>query len=330
MSQRYRVGIAGTGSAMPARVVDNNWFAEQGVDTSDEWIVQRTGIKARRWAAEGEATSTFAIDAGRKALAAAGIDAKDLDLILVGTVTPDRQLPACALLVQQALGATKAAAYDLNAACSGFLVALTTGEAFIAAGTARNVLVIGAESLSRFLDVKDRGSCILFGDGAGAAVLRRFEDCNQGEILRRSIGADGSGYELIHMKGGGAAIPPTHESIERGDHYIRVQGREVFKFAVSTMGELIAEMTEGHSYEEIGLVVPHQVNLRIIDAALERMGWSGEKVMVNIDKYGNTSAASVPVALDEGVRAGRVEKGKLVVLVAFGAGLTWGGALIRW
>jgi len=330
MSQRYRVGIAGTGSSMPSRIVDNNWFAAQGVDTSDEWIVQRTGIKSRRFAAEGEATSTFCIEAARKALEAAKLEATELDLILVATVSPDHMLPACALLVQQAIGATKAAAYDLNAACSGFLTALTTGEAFIAAGTARNVLVIGAETLSRFLDIQDRGSCILFGDGAGAAVLRRFDDCQQGEILRRTLGADGSGYGLIHMKGGGAANPPTHASVDRGDHYIRVQGREVFKFAVSTMGELIAEMTEGHSYDEIGLVVPHQVNLRIIDACLERMGWNSDKVMINIDKYGNTSAASVPVALDEGVRAGRVEKGKLVVLVAFGAGLTWGGALIRW
>jgi 3-oxoacyl-[acyl-carrier-protein] synthase-3 len=315
---------------MPERVVDNNWFAAQGVDTSDEWIVQRTGIKARRFASDGEATSTFCIEAGRRALEAAKLDASELDLILVATVSPDHMLPACALLVQQALGAKKAAAYDLNAACSGFLTAMTTGEAFIAAGTAQNVLVIGAETLSRFLDIKDRGSCILFGDGAGAAVLRRFEACGQGEILRRTLGADGSGYELIHMKGGGAANPPTHASIERGDHYIRVQGREVFKFAVATMSELIAEMTEGHAYDEICLVVPHQVNQRIIDAALERMGWTDEKVMVNIDKYGNTSAASVPVALDEGVRAGRVEKGKLVVLVAFGAGLTWGGALVRW
>jgi 3-oxoacyl-[acyl-carrier-protein] synthase-3 len=330
MNQRHRVGIAGTGSCMPERVVDNNWFAEQGVDTSDEWIIQRTGIKARRFAAPGESTSTFCIEAGRRALQAAGLDAGELDLILVATVSPDHMLPACALLVQQALGAKKAAAYDLNAACSGFLTAMTTAEAFIAAGTARNVLVIGAETLSRFLDIKDRGSCILFGDGAGAAVLRRFDDCGQGEILRRTLGADGAGYELIHMKGGGAANPPTHESIERGDHYIRVQGREVFKFAVATMGELISEMTEGHSYDEIGLVVPHQVNQRIIDAALERLGWTNEKVMVNIDKYGNTSAASVPVAFDEGVRAGRVEKGKLVVLVAFGAGLTWGGALVRW
>lgn len=324
-----RVGIAGTGSYVPERIVPNSHF-EKYLDTSDEWITQRTGIKARRWAAEGESTSSMALAASRRALAAAGIEGKDLDLILCGTLTPDHLLPGSSALLQRELGATRAGAYDLNAACTGFLSALNTAEAFVRAGRAQRVLAIGAETLSRWIDPQDRGSCILFGDGAGAAVLRPWEECRQGEILKTTLGADGSGYELIHMVGGGSLHPATHESLDRGEHFIRVQGREVYRFAVERMGALIEELAAGHSYDEIGLVVPHQVNLRIIDSALERLGWDKSKVVVNIQDYGNTSAASVPVALDEAVRAGRAVKGKLVILVAFGAGLTWGGALIRW
>jgi 3-oxoacyl-[acyl-carrier-protein] synthase-3 len=310
-------------------VVENGHF-EKYLDTSDEWITQRTGIKARRWAADGEATSQMAVAASRRALEAARIDPADLDLVICGTLTPDHLLPGCAALVQRELGATHAGAFDINAACTGFLSALNTGEAFVGSGRARYVLAIGAETLSRWIDPQDRGSCILFGDGAGAAVLAPWEERRQGEVLKTTLGADGSGYELIHMKGGGSLHPATRASVERGDHFIRVQGREVFRFAVERMGALIAELAEGHEYEEICLVVPHQVNLRIIDAALERMGWDKEKVVVNIQDYGNTSAASVPVALDEAVRAGRAVPGKLVILAAFGAGLTWGGALIRW
>ncbi len=329
MNARIRVGIAGTGSYVPERVVPNSHF-EQFLDTSDEWIVQRTGIQARRFAAEGQATVDMAVQASQRALEMAKVRPEELDLIVCGTLTPDYLLPAAATIVQSKLGATRAGAFDCNAACSGFLTSFSTAEAFIASGRARKVLAIGAETLSRWLDYKDRGSCILFGDGAGAAVLTPLEDCQQGEILRTTLGADGSGYELIHMKGSGSLIPPTPESLARGDHFIRVQGREVFRFAVDRMGRLIEEMMEGHTYDEVCLVVPHQVNRRIIDAALERMGWNDEKVMVNIQHYGNTSAASVPVALDEAVRAGRCQKGKLVILVAFGAGLTWGASLIRW
>jgi 3-oxoacyl-[acyl-carrier-protein] synthase-3 len=232
--------------------------------------------------------------------------------------------------VQQKLGATRAAAFDVNAACTGFLTAFSTAEAFVAAGRARRVLAIGAECLSRFVDYQDRSSCILFGDGAGAALLTPFEDCRRGEVLRTALGADGSGYDYIHMVAGGSLKPPTAESVAAGEHFIRVRGREVYRFAVQRMSECIAEATEGHTYDEICLVVPHQVNRRIIDAALERLGWDDSRVAVNIHEYGNTSAASVPVALDEAVRAGRAESGKLVVLAAFGAGLTWGSALLRW
>ena len=324
-----RVGIAGTGSYVPERIVPNSHF-EKYLDTSDEWITQRTGIKARRWAAPGQTTSQMALEAGRRALAAARVDPRELDLIVVGTLTPDHLLPGCAALLQRELGAAQSGAFDINAACTGFLSALNTGEAFVRAGRARRVLAIGAETLSRWIDPQDRGSCILFGDGAGAAVLAPWEDCKQGELLRTTLGADGKGYELIHMIGGGSLNPPTHASLDRGDHFIRVQGREVYRFAVERMGALIEELAQGHSQDEICLVVPHQVNLRIIDSALERLGWDREKVVVNIQDYGNTSAASVPVALDEAVRAGRAVPGKLVILAAFGAGLTWGGALIRW
>jgi len=329
MSSSVRVGIAGTGSYVPERVIPNSWF-EDKVDTSNEWIIQRTGIERRRYAAPEQATSDMAIIASQKALEAAGIRGDELDLIVVGTMSPDHMLPACALLVQKALGAKKAAAFDVNAACTGFLTSLATAEAFVASGRAKKVLAIGAESLSRFVDQTDRTSCILFGDGAGAVVLMPFEDCKRGEILRVALGADGEGYQYIHMVGGGSRKPSSHETVDQKEHAIRVAGREVYRFAVQQMTTSIAEMMEGHTYDEVSLVVPHQVNRRIIDAALERMGWPDDKVFVNIQEYGNTSAASVPIALDEAVRAGRAEKGKLVVMVAFGAGLTWGGALVRW
>jgi 3-oxoacyl-[acyl-carrier-protein] synthase-3 len=314
---------------VPERVVPNSYF-ESILDTSDEWIVQRTGIKERRWAAPQQATSDLCLEAARRALEAARLTPNDLDLIIVGTLTPDHMLPACSALLQEGLGAKRAGAFDMNAACTGFVTAFSTAEAFIASGRAKHVLAIGAESLSRFLDLKDRTSCILFGDGAGAAILAPLDECKQGEVLRSSLGADGSGYKTIHMIGGGSKQPASPEGIAAGDHFIRVKGRETYRFAVHQMADTIAEMMKGYSYDDLGAVVPHQVNQRIIDGALERLGWPSDKVVVNIDRYGNTSAASVPIALDEAVRTGRLEKGKLVILAAFGAGLTWGGALLRW
>lgn len=329
MARRIRVGIAGTGSYVPERRVPNSWF-EDFLDTSDEWIVQRTGIRERRFAAEGEVTSDMCAAAGRRALEAAGMAPEDLDLVIVGTLTPDYQLPSTACIVQNKLGARNSGAFDLAAACTGFVTALHTGEAFVAAGRARRVLVIGAEMLSRYIDLQDRGSCILFGDAAGAAVLTGYESCGQGEILKTILGADGSGWDFIHIPAGGTAAPATQETVERRQHYIQLRGRDVFRFAVKHMSSLIQELLEGHEPDELGLVVPHQVNRRIIDAALDRIGMTDERVVVNIQHYANTSAATVPLALDEAVREGRVEKGKLVVLVAFGAGLTWGGTLVRW
>lgn len=329
MTELGHVSIIGTGHYVPEREVPNAYF-EEHVDTSDEWIRQRTGIQSRRFVAEGEFTSDMCVAAAREALEAAGVEAEELDLIVVGTVSPDQYLPAVAPLVQDALGAKNAAAFDVMAACTGFITALSTGETFLAAGRGKKALVLGAETLSRFLDLQDRTSCILFGDGAGAAVLERTAPGAPGEILRTILGADGSGYEFIQMTGGGARRPSSHDTVEAREHFIRVKGREVYRFAVSTMERMVRELLEGHDPDEFGLLVPHQVNQRIIDAATEKLGIPAEKVMVNIQKYGNTSAASVPIALDEAAREGRLERGKLVVMVAFGAGLNWGGSLLRW
>ncbi|MEW6073029.1 MAG: beta-ketoacyl-ACP synthase III [Planctomycetota bacterium] len=329
MEHRVRVGIAGTGSYTPERIVPNAWF-EEFLDTSDEWIVQRTGIRERRYAAEDQATSDLCLEAARRALEAAGTDPADLDLILVGTVTPDYPLPATACLVQDRLGAKRAAAFDCNSSCAGFLTVLATGEAFIAAGRAHRVLAIGAETLSRIVDFENRASCVLFGDGAGAAVLMPHAECRQGEILRTTLGADGSGWDFIHVPAGGSRRPASPATLAGHEHAIHMRGRDVYRFAVTHMSDLIQEMLDGTDPDELAVIVPHQVNKRIIDAALERLEMSGEKVVINIQHYGNTSAATVPIGLDEALRAGRIAKGKLVVLVAFGAGLSWGASLIRW
>ncbi len=329
MASRIRVGIASTGSYLPERIVPNSEF-EKTLDTSDEWIVQRTGIRERRFAAENEATSDLCAEAGRRALAKAGLDATDLDLIIVGTLTPDFMLPSTACIVQNKLGATNAGAFDCAAACTGFLTALHTAEAYVAAGRAKRVLAIGAETLSRFINREDRGSCILFGDGAGAAIVSAHDECKQAEVLKTTLKSDGSGYDFIHIVAGGSRHPTTQATVDERQQFITLRGREVFRFAVTHMSQLIEQMLEGFDREELSLIVPHQVNRRIIDAALDRLGMTDERVMVNIQKYANTSAATVPIALDEAIEQGRIEKDKLVVLVAFGAGLTWGATLLRW
>jgi len=324
-----RVGIAGTGSELPPRVVTNDDMARL-VDTSDEWIHQRTGIRERRWVDEGTNCSHLCEAAARKALAAAGVKPEEVDLVIVGSLTQDHLMPSVACLVQTRLGLVNAAAFDVMSACAGFLTALHTAETYIAAGRARTALAIGGETLSRYLDLTDRSSCILFGDGAGAAVLRPHKDCRQGEILRQVLGADGSGYDFIHIPEGGSEHPHNHPDYNSADHFIRIKGRDVYRFAVTKMTELILQVTEGVPADEIALVVPHQVNQRIIEAARERLEWPSEKFFVNIHKYGNTSAASIPIALDEAVREGRIKRGDKIVLVAFGAGLTWGATLIQW
>lgn len=329
MTSLKAVGIAGTGMCVPERVVPNSWF-ESFLDTSDEWIVQRTGIRERRYAGEGETTSSMSIAAGRQACENAGIDPAELDAIIVGTLTPDYPLPSTACLVQAALGAKNAMAMDIAAACSGFIYGSHLAESLIAAGNAQNVLVLGAETLSRVIDFDDRSSCILFGDGAGAAVFRPHDQCGQGRIVRTELGADGNGYANIIIRGGGSKMPQSVDVLEQHGQFIKLNGREVFRFAVSTMGSLIERMTEGIDLDDLSLVVPHQVNKRIIDAAVERIDLPLERVVVNIERYANTSAATVPMALHESVRDGRIEKGKYVVTVGFGAGMTWGASLIEW
>jgi 3-oxoacyl-[acyl-carrier-protein] synthase-3 len=320
--------IAGTGSHVPDKRLTNDDLSKM-VDTNDEWITQRTGIKERRIAGPGESTATLATAAARKALDVAGLRPSDLDLILVATITPEMAFPSTACFVAAALGLNDTPAFDVTAACSGFIYVLDTGASFIKAGRYKNVLVIGAETLSRITDYKDRGSCILFGDGAGAVVLRRSEEPGRG-LLYSSLHADGSGWEMLHCRPG-SRFPIEEALIEERGQYLKIKGREVYKFAVTRFEELIEDAMRKCELgvEDVKLVVPHQVNQRIIDSALEKLGLPAEKAFVNIDKYGNTSAASIPIALDEAVRAGRLGKGDVVIFVAFGAGLTWANAVVR-
>ena len=320
--------IAGTGSYAPARVLTNADL-ERMVATSDEWIRERTGIRERRIAATGEACSDLAVQAGKRALIAAGLAATDLDMILVATCTGDYPLPATACLVQHQLGATKAAACDLSAACCGFVYALSVADAYVKNGM-RYVLVIGSEVMSAITDWTDRNTCVLFGDGAGAVVVGA-RDGERG-ILSTDLRSDGTLCELIMVPGGGSRTPPSEKVISERLQYIKMKGNETFKVAVRTLEE-IARATlsaNGLRVEDLDLYVPHQANVRILKAVIERLGLPIEKVLLNLDRYGNTSAASIPIALDEAVREGRIKDGSLVMLGAFGAGLTWASAIIRW
>ncbi|HWV45115.1 MAG TPA: beta-ketoacyl-ACP synthase III [Nitrospira sp.] len=320
--------IAGTGSYTPARVLTNAEL-ERMVATSDEWIRERTGIRERRIAATGEACSDLAVQAGRRALAEAGLAATDLDMILVATCTGDYPLPATACLVQHQLGAAKAAACDLSAACCGFVYALSVADAYVKNGM-RHVLVIGSEVMSAITDWTDRNTCVLFGDGAGAVVVSA-SDGERG-ILSTHLRSDGALCELIMVPGGGSRTPPSEKVIAEGLQYLKMKGNETFKVAVRTLEE-IARTTlsaNGLRVEDLDLYVPHQANVRILKAVMERLGLPIEKVLLNLDRYGNTSAASIPIALDEAVREGRIKDGSLVMLGAFGAGLTWASAVIRW
>jgi len=324
------VGIAGLGFEVPARRVQNAWFTRY-IETSDEWIVQRTGIRERRWLDEGQNPSDLFIGAGRKALEEAKIAPEDVDLIIVATVSGDFQgIPAVASIVQDKLGCTRASAFDLAAGCAGFLYGLGTGAQFVASGIYKNVLVIGGEGLSRICDIYDRNSVILFGDGAGAALLRPHADCGQGLIEALTLGSDGTGADFIIRPRGGTAEPMTPEILSEGTHMVRLKGREVYRFAVDRMTTLIAWAMEGQDPEQLGVVVPHQVNARILETATQKLGIPPEKVIINIDRYGNTSSASVPIALCEARDRGLLEPGRFVVLAAFGAGLAWGAARIRW
>ncbi len=331
MGLRQPVGIVGTGSCVPERILTNRDL-EHMVETSDEWITTRTGIKERRIADADTATSDLACGAGRQALESAGIGPDEVDLIIVATVTPDMLFPATACLVQARLGAARAAAFDLSAGCSGFVYALATGAGFIASGQYRTVLVIGADCLSKITNWEDRSTCVLFGDGAGAAVLRAVPE-GYG-ILSVTLGADGTGGEKLSLPGGGSRRPFRFERQETdaGNEYIHMCGSDVYKFAVRVMPQAAEEALgkAGLTAGDVQLLIPHQANIRIIEAAAERLHLDRDRVMVNVDRYGNTSAASIGLALDEAVRTGRLTHGGVGLLVGFGAGLTWGAVALRW
>ncbi len=330
MSSRSTV-ILGTGSYAPERVLTNDDMAHM-VETSDEWIRTRTGIRERRIAAPNEASSDMGVRAAQRALDDAGLKATDIDLLIVATVTPDLPMPACACFIQHKLGVpTTAACFDLNAACSGFVYALDTACAMLTSGRYRKALVIGVEKLSGVIDWQDRTTCVLFGDGAGATVIGLSDTPNLG-LLGTKLGTFGEGADLLYISHGGSRSPSTPESIAARDHCIRMKGKEVFKLAVRGMDEAARDILEQHQIraDQISLVIPHQANLRIIEAISQYLELPMERFFVNVDRYGNTSAASIPLALDEARRSGRIKSGDLTLLVAFGAGLTYGSALIRW
>lgn len=324
-----RAKIIATGAYVPEKVLRNSDL-ERLVDTSDEWITERTGIRERRIADEKQAASDLAYEASRAALKSCGLKAKDIELIIVATVSGDMPLPATSCILQERLGAKRAAAFDINAACSGFIYGIAVANAFIRSGAYRRVLVVGAEILSKFTDYEDRTTCILFGDGAGAAILEASSE--ERGILCTKIHSDGSMWDLLHTPGGGSRYPTSKETIKKRQHFIKMKGNETFKIAVRTLESLVLETLEDNKLKpsDISLLVPHQANLRIIQATARRIGLPMEKVAVNLDRYGNTSAASIPLALDEAVRSGRVREGDYILLEAFGGGLTWASALIKW
>lgn len=321
--------IVGTGMYAPDRVLSNLDF-EKMVDTSDEWIRERTGIVERRIAAPDQASSDLALIAARRALEMAGIGPDELDHIIVSTTTPDRYLPSCACTLQQKLGATNAAAYDLFAACTGFVYGLGLARALIGSGAVETVLLIGVETLSRIVDYTDRNTCVLFGDAAGAAVLRPCEP--DAGILSVRLRSDGDLGEVLVIPAGGSACPASEETVRRHGHVIHMQGKKLFPFAVRSMEESLRQSLDdaGLDPSDLEVVIPHQANLRIIDAVRERMGIAAERMLVNIERYGNTSSASIPVLLDEAVRAGRIKPGDVVGFCAFGGGATWGASVVRW
>jgi 3-oxoacyl-[acyl-carrier-protein] synthase III len=321
--------ITGWGMAVPEKVLTNADLARV-VETTDEWIVSHTGIRQRHVAGEKESTSTLAVRAARDALLVADIAPAQIGLVIVATITPDYPFPATANLVQDALGASNAAAFDLAAGCSGFIYALSIAADIIRAGSAQHVLVIGAETLSRAVDWTDRNTCVLFGDGAGAVVVSACaERCG---VLASILGSDGSGAELLFVPGGGGRLPATHETIANGSHFVKMNGREVFRFATTIMPRAAQQVLAkaGWQISDLALIIPHQANARIIDSAMKRLGLTSDQCFINIDRYGNTSAASIPIALCEAIAAGRVKAGDKLVLVGFGTGLTWAAAALEW
>ena len=322
-------GVLGTGSVLPQKVI-TNFDLEKMVETSDQWITERTGIKERRQAGVHETTSSLSVQASRKALEMAGISAKDLDLIICSTISPDMPLPSTAAFIQRELGAPGCCAFDLAAACSGFLFGITVAEQFILSGKSKYVLVIGAELLSRYLDYKDRATCVIFGDGVAAAVLGPVAPPSG--ILAAELHTEGQYAEHLYIPAGGTAMPASCETVKSGAHYIKMRGNELFKVAVRSLEEVSRRVLRKAkvSPDQIDLFIPHQANQRITEAVRERLGISPEKVYSNISRVGNTSSASIPICLDECVRSGRVKKGDVILMSAFGAGVTWGAVLMRW
>ena len=327
MTQR-RAGILGLGAYLPEKVLTNQDL-ERIVDTSDEWIRSRTGIRERRIVEKGTPTSELAQKAAIEAIQSAGLKPTDLDLIILATISPDMIFPATACIVQDKIGA-RCPAFDISAACSGFPYGLAVAEGLVRSGIYKHILVIGAEVISSFINWKDRSTCVLFGDGAGAAVVGETKDGHG--ILATHLGSDGGQAKLLQIPAGGSAIPTSRDSVEAGLHYVQMEGSEIFKAAVRTMSDSIVEVTKksGFKLDEIDCFIPHQANLRILTAVSERTGIPFEKIFINLDRYGNMSAASTAVALYEAVKQGKIKKGSKVVLVAFGSGLTWAACTLRW
>ena len=325
----HNVGIVGIGSYVPDNIV-TNLDLEQLVDTKDEWIISRTGIKQRHIAPKDMPVSELCYQAALRALEDAQIAPEEVELIIVATITPDYAFPATACLVADRLGAKNAAAFDLEAGCTGFIYGVATGSQFIASGMYKTVLVIGGETMSKILNWEDRSTCILFGDGGGAAVLQPVKEGFG--FLSFELGSDGSGGTLLSQPAGGSKCPTTLETVEKNLHTLQMEGKEVYKFAVRIMGDVSFKVLEkaGLTKEDIDVLIPHQANIRIVDAAVRRLGISRDKVVVNLDKYGNMSAASIPLALDEAFRAGLISEGDIIVMVGFGTGLTWGACVLKW
>lgn len=321
------VKITGTGSATPDKIL-SNYDLEKIVETSDEWITSRTGIKERRIADKDVASSDLGYEASIKAMEAAAIDPSDIDGVIVGTITPDHFFPATSCIIQDRLSIKNAFAFDLLAGCSGFLYALQVGKGIIDSGDAENILLVGTEVISKILDYEDRTTCILFGDGAGAAVISKSKTPG---VLSIKISADGSACELLHMPGGGSRMPASEQSLKDRAHFLKMKGNDVFKVAVKMMASSTIEALEkaGISHEDIDLFIPHQANSRILEALRKRLGISSDKIYSNLEKYGNTSSASVPLALDEAIRSGKAKEGDTILFSVFGAGFTWGSAVVK-
>ena len=322
--------ITGIGSFVPKKVLTNEELCNI-VDTSDEWIMSRTGIKERRIAEKGLTTSDIAAASAKKALDVSGLKPEDIELVLVGTITPDMIFPSTACIVQDKLGLKNAAAFDISAGCSGFIYSLSVADSFIKSGKYKNVLVIGADLLSRITDYEDRSTCVLFGDGGGAAVLTENIQNNRG-ILSTHMHSEGGHDDILMLKAGGSLMPASHESVNGREHYIKMKGSELFRYAVNYLKDIAQEAIDfnGLKPEDIDLFVPHQANIRIIEATAKKLKFPMERVFVNVEKYGNTSSGSIPIALDEAYSSGRIKENDIVLIDAIGAGLTWASSIIRW